>query len=136
MAETEQAPGSTGGAALPTILVVASDVKLLKLLDMALSLEMACAVLTLDSGRSAVTAVQRIMPDLLILDEHLLDLRARELSAQLHRIARLERMPTLLLNADLSSQNESLSYPMRFLSRSWKMEEFYAALHALLDSSS
>jgi response regulator RpfG family c-di-GMP phosphodiesterase len=136
MAETEQAPGSTGGAALPTILVVASDVKLLKLLDMALSLEMGCAVLTLDNSSSAVTAAQRIVPDLLILDEHLLDRRAADLGAQLHRLLGLERVPTLLLNAEMPPQHESQSYPIRFLSRSWKMEEFYAAVHALLDSSS
>lgn len=136
MAEKEQVPGATGGMALPIILIVASDVKLLKLLNMALSLERECVVLTLDNGSSAVTAVQRMMPDLLILDEHLLDRRAADLGAQLHHLPGLERVPTLLLNAEMPPQHESQSYPIRFLSRSWKMEEFYAAVHALLHSSS
>jgi response regulator RpfG family c-di-GMP phosphodiesterase len=126
------APGHTDRTALPTIMVVANDLKLLKLLDMALSLEVPCKVLTLDSGSSAETAAQRITPDLLILDEHLLDRRARDLGMQLHRVTGLERVPTLLINAAVPSQSDSQSYLTLLLSTSWKMEELYAAVHELL----
>ena len=120
-----------------TVLVVASDLKLLKLLDMALSLEFAGTILTLDSGKSAATTMQRIRPDLVILDEYLLDRRAADLDAQLHHIAGLERVPTLFLNAAVPSQSEeSLSYPTRFLGLSWRVEDLYAAVHALLGPSS
>jgi response regulator RpfG family c-di-GMP phosphodiesterase len=132
MAGNERAPGHTDWAATPTIMVVASDLKLLKLLDMALSLELACEVLTLDNGRGAETAAQRIKPDLLILDEHLLDRKARDLGTQLHSVAGLERVPTLLINAAVPSRDVSQGYPTLFLSPAWKMEELYAAVHELL----
>lgn len=104
---------------------------------MALSLEMSCTVLTLDSGKSAATTMQRITPDLLILDEHLLGRRAADLGTQLHRVAGSERVPTLFINVAAPSQSEeSQSYPTRFLSTSWRMEELYAAVHALLGHSS
>ncbi len=99
---------------------------------MALSLELACSVLTLDSGSSAETAAQRITPARLILDEHLLDRRARDLGTRLHRVTGLEQVPTLLINADVPVPSQSQSYPTRFLSTSWKMEELYAAVHVLL----
>jgi response regulator RpfG family c-di-GMP phosphodiesterase len=97
---------------------------------MALSLELACSVLTLDSGSRAETAAQRIKPDLLILDEYLLDRRARDLGTRLHSLTGLERVPTLLINVAVPSQSQS--YPTLFLSTSWKIEELYAAVHALL----
>jgi response regulator RpfG family c-di-GMP phosphodiesterase len=134
MAGNAQAPGPTDRAAHPTIMVVASDLKVLKLLDMALSLEMACRVLTLERGSSAETAAQRITPDLLILDEYLLDRRAADLGTQLHRVTGLEQVPTLFINAAVPPQSQS--YPARFLSTSWKIEELYAAVHALLDHPS
>lgn len=130
MAGEEHAPEQADRIAPPTILVVASDLKLLKLLDMALALEFGCSVLTLDSGRSAETAVQRLKPDLLILDEQLLDDNARDLGARLHRIAGLEQLPTLLLHVAVPSQSQS--YPTRFLGLSWKVEALYAAVQALL----
>ena len=136
MTGNEQAPGHTDGAAIPKIMVVASDLKLLKLLVMALSLELTCEVLTLDGGRSAEKAAKWIQPDLLILDEHLLDCRARELGTQLHSVTGLERVPTLLINASVLSRSESQSYPTLFLSTSWKIVELYAAMHALLGHTS
>ena len=136
MAGNARAPGPTDRADLPTIMVVANDLKLLKLLDMTLSLELSCTVLTLDSGRSAETAALRGKPDLLILDEHLLDRRAADLGTQLHRVTGLERVPPLLINAAGPFQGESHSYPIRYLSTSWKMEELYAAVHALLSHPS
>ena len=86
---------------------------------MALSLELACSVLTLDSGSRAETAAQRIKPDLLILDE---------VTAALP--SDLAEVPTLLINVAVPSQSQS--YPTLFLSTSWKIEELYAAVHALL----
>ena len=134
MTGKEHTPEQADRTAPPTILVVASDLKLLKLLDMALSLEFACSVLTLDSGRSAETAVQRITPDLVILDEHLLDRRAADLGIRLHRVAGLEQVPTLFINVAVASQSQS--YPTRFLSTSWKIEALYAAVYELLDHPS
>lgn len=118
-----------------TMLVVASDPKLLKLLHMALTLEFGCEVLTVKSARSAQEGAKRFRPALLILDEQLLNDQTADLDARLHRIAGLEQLPTLFLNATSSSQPDRHAYPTRFLEPSWKVEALYAAVRALLDQT-
>ncbi len=115
-----------------TMLVVASDPKLLKLLRMALTLEFGCEILTVKSARSAQEIVKRCRPALLILDDQLLNDQTADLDARLHRIAGLEPLPTLFLNATSSSQPDRYAYPTRFLEPSWKAEALYAAVRALL----
>jgi hypothetical protein len=68
----------------------------------------------------------------LILDEQLLDHKARDLSARLHRIAGLEQLPTLFLGVAVPSKMESQGYPTRFLGLSWKVEALYTAVRELL----
>ncbi len=97
-------------AAHPTILVVANDPKFLKVLDMSLKLEFECVILSVTGGRSAVEMAERVKPDLFILDYHLLDLGARELSHRLHRITELESIPTILLNSPVPSWSEHQMY--------------------------
>jgi DNA-binding response OmpR family regulator len=106
MAGYEFMPMRTVQVAFPTILVVASDPKFLKFLDMALQLEFECGVLSITRGRSAVETAERIKPDLFIMDYHLLDLGARELSHRLHSIKELESIPTILLNLPVPSWSE------------------------------
>jgi response regulator RpfG family c-di-GMP phosphodiesterase len=132
MAGNDDTPGQTEQAALPTIMVMANDLKLLKLLGMALKLELACDVLTFASGRSAEETAKSVTPDLLILDEQLFDPNARELADRLHSIQGLERVPTLILNAATVSLSESQSYPMILLRMRWRMDELYAAVYELL----
>ncbi len=119
--------------ALPTMLVVASNPTVLKLLTMALSLELACEVITVDNPRKAEESARRLKPSLLILDEEIINAKAHELSDHLHRIAGLEQLPTLFINAEVLPQIESMCYPTSFLTWSWKLEAFYAAVRALLD---
>ncbi len=115
------------------MLVVASDPMLLKLLTMALPLELACEVLTLNSTRNVELAAKHLRPDLLIIDEMLINGKAHDLSDRLHRIAGLEYLPTLFLNVTLMSPGESMRYPTCFLKWPWKMEALYAAVGSLLD---
>lgn len=114
------------------IMVVANDLTLLKLVNMALSLEVACDVLTFASGKSAEETAKSVTPDLFIIDEHLLDLAAGELADKLHSIKGLERVPTLIVNAATVSLSESQSYPMILLRMRWKIDELYAAVYELL----
>ena len=132
MTEKEHTPGLTEQAAGPTILVVASDPKLRKLLGMALSLELSCPVHMVDNARKADEVATRLTPALMIVDEQLFTANAHDLSARLHRIAGLEQMPTLFLNVPDLSQNGHQGYPTRFLEPSWKLEDLYAAVQALL----
>ena len=115
-----------------TMLVVASDPKLLKLLHMALSLEFGCSVLTAQSARSAQELAHHARPALLILGEQFLNDKTADLEARLHRIAGLEELPTLFLNAMSPFQPASQAYPTHFLEPSWRVEALYDAVRALL----
>jgi response regulator RpfG family c-di-GMP phosphodiesterase len=115
-----------------TIMVVANDLTLLKLLDMALTLELACDVLPFASGRSAQETAKGIAPDLVILDELLVDPPAWKLTEQLHSIPGLERVPLLIINAATAMLSESQSYPLIVLRMRWNMQELYAAASQLL----
>jgi response regulator RpfG family c-di-GMP phosphodiesterase len=132
MTGNQHTPEPAEQAIPPTMLVVASDPKLLKLLHMALSLEFGCSVRTVKSARSAQEAAQRSRPALLILDEEFLNDRTADPDARLHRIAGLEQLPTLFLNATDLSQLNRQGYPTRFLAPSWKVEALYAVVRELL----
>jgi CheY-like chemotaxis protein len=132
MAGYEIMPMRTVQAAFPTILVVANDPKFLKLLDMALKLEIECEVLSVTRGRSAVETAERVKPDLFIIDYHLLDLDARELTHRLHNIKELESIPTILLNSSVPSWSEPQQYHAIFLSMPLVLEDLYAAVNESL----
>lgn len=135
MVGNEHLPGQTERKALPTIMVVTNDLKLLKLLDMALKLELACEVLSFASARSALETAKSVKPDLLILDEHFLDHNVRELADQLHSIKGCERVPTLFINTVVTPGSKNQSYHTFCLRMPWKVEELYAAVYTLLDST-
>ena len=129
MAGYEFMPMRTVQAAFPTILVVANDPKFLKYLEMALKLEFECEVLSVTRGRSAVETAEPVRPDLFIIDYHLLDLGALELSHRLHDIKELKSVPTILLNSPVTSWSEPQSYHTIFLRMPLVLEDFYAAVN-------
>jgi response regulator RpfG family c-di-GMP phosphodiesterase len=116
----------------PTIMVVANDLKLLKLLDMALKIELACEVLSFVSSRSVEETALHIIPNLLILDGQLSDCDAYELSSRLHHMRGLEYVPTLLINVVTLCQSEVQMYPILVIGKSWKIEALYTAVGELL----
>jgi CheY-like chemotaxis protein len=132
MTESELILQEIHQAAHPKILVVANDPKFLKVLDMSLKLEFECVVLSVTGGRSAVEMAERVRPDLFILDYHLLDLGARELSHRLHRITELKSIPTILLNAPVPSWSEHHGYNTIFLSMPFALLELYTAVNESL----
>ncbi|HEX9134363.1 MAG TPA: hypothetical protein VF844_18895 [Ktedonobacteraceae bacterium] len=132
MAESEFMPLRTVQMAIPTILVVANDTKFLKFLEMALKLEFECEVLSVTRGRSAVETAEHVKPALLIIDYHLLDLGALELSHQLHDIEELESVPTIFLDSPVTSWKKPQRYHTIFLSMPFALENFYAAVNMSL----
>ncbi len=129
MAGYEFMPMRTIQTAFPTILVVANDPKFLKFLDMALKLEFECAVLSVTGGRSAVETAERVKPDLFIIDYHLLDLDALELSLRLHSIKEIENVPTIVLNSPVTSWSKPQKYHTIFLTMPFELEDFYSAVN-------
>jgi PleD family two-component response regulator len=116
-----------------TILVVASDPKFLKFLDMSLKLEFEYGILSLTRGKRAVELSRHIKPDLFIIDFHLLDVSALELSSQLHNITELESIPTIVLNSPVASWSKPQPYRTTFLTLQFALADLYSAVNENLD---
>ncbi len=132
MPANEHMPMRTDQRAFPTILVVASDRKMLKLLEMALSTEFECELLSISSGRSAAERAKRVRPDLVIIDAHLLDGNTLELAAQLHAIKELESVPTLLVNTPAAWWSTPQRAHTIFLRAPFELVDFYTAVNRCL----
>jgi PleD family two-component response regulator len=117
---------------VPTMLVVARDPKMLKLLQMALITEFECEVLSITGGKSATDKAQLVLPDLMIIDAHLLDGNAFDLSDQLHAIPELERVPIILLNMLNVSKSVSQREHVVVLDGPFVLIDVYAAVHRCL----
>ena len=121
-------PQSVDKTANSTILVVASDPKFLKFLDMSLKLEFEYGILSLTRGKRAVELSRHVKPELFIIDYHLLDVSALELSSRLHTINALESVPTIVLNSPVTSWSETQPYNLTFLALQFALEDLYSAV--------
>jgi PleD family two-component response regulator len=122
-------PQSVDKTANSTILVVASDPKFLKFLEMSLNLEFEYRILSLTRGKRALALSMHVKPDLFIIDYHLLDLSAYELSIRLHTISELESVPTIVVNSPVPSWSETQPYNTTFLTMEFALEELYSAVN-------
>jgi response regulator RpfG family c-di-GMP phosphodiesterase len=96
---------------------------------MSLKLEFEYGIFSLTRGKRAIDLSQHVKPDLFILDYHLLDLSAHDLSSKLHTITGLESVPTIVLNSPVTSWIEPQPYDTTFLAMPLALEELYAAVN-------
>jgi response regulator RpfG family c-di-GMP phosphodiesterase len=130
MVERACAPGKTDGASTRTVLLVAVDVSVLKMLEMALKVEYECEVLPFRNGSSALEAIKGVRPDLMVIHSLLLSQSAHDLADQLHRIEGLERVPTILTHVPTASQSESQGRHLIVLGLPFNLQDFYAAVNS------
>ena len=121
-------PQSIDKTANSSIMVVASDPKFLKYLEMALKLEFEHEILSLTKGKRALELSMQVKPDLFIIDYHLLDQSALELSSRLHTINALESVPTIVLNSPVTSWSKPQPYNLTFLAQQFALEDLYSAV--------
>lgn len=95
---------------------------------MSLKLEFEYRILSLTKGKRAIELSQHVKPDLFILDYHLLDLSAYDLSSQLHANSELESVPTIVINSPVASWNIHQPYNTTFLSTQFALEDLYHAV--------
>jgi response regulator RpfG family c-di-GMP phosphodiesterase len=100
---------------------------------MSLKLEFEFGILSLTRGQRAVELSRHVKPDLFIIDYHLLDLSALELSSQLHNITELESVPTIVLNSPVMSWSEPQPYHTTFLALQFALRDLYSAVNKNLD---
>ena len=122
-------PQSVNKTVNSTILVVSSDPKFLKFLEMSLKLEFEYRILSLTRGKRALDLSIHVKPDLFIIDYHLLDLSALELSTRLHYITELESVPIIVVNAPVPSWNKYQPSNTTFLTMQFALEDLYSAVN-------
>ncbi|HLJ35359.1 MAG TPA: hypothetical protein VKU38_17020 [Ktedonobacteraceae bacterium] len=132
MVEAEDIPVRTDQRDVLMMLVVASDRKMLKLLDMALSTEFECDILAFASGKSAEETAKQVRLDLVVIDAHLLDSTALELADRLHAIKVVESVPMLLVNTPRAWGNISQRNHTLFLHAPFVLADFYSAVNTCL----
>jgi DNA-binding response OmpR family regulator len=110
-------------------LIVASDPKFLKFIEMSLKLEFEYGIFSLTRGKRAIELSQHVKPDLFILDYHLLDINVCDLSSHLHTNSELESVPTIVLNSPVASWNIPQPYDTTFLSTQFALEDLYFAVN-------
>lgn len=133
MAQNERMSGKREGEDLPIILVIAPQVTLLKLLEMALKLEFACDVLAFVSARGALETAKTVRPALVIIHAHLHDLDALELADRLHCMQGFASVPMLLTHTPADSWHKSQRSNPIVITMPFVLEDFYAAAHVCLD---
>ncbi|HZS79239.1 MAG TPA: response regulator [Ktedonobacteraceae bacterium] len=90
---------------MKTILVVEDEATLGDFLVEAISQETPHRAVLVADGSRALDIIQRVKPDLLILDYHLPDTNGIELYDRLHAIEGFEQTPALLLTAGVLRYN-------------------------------
>jgi len=122
-------PQSVDKTANSTILVVASDPKFLKFLEMSLKLEFEYRIFSLTRGKRAFDLSMHVKPDLFIIDYHLLDLSPLELSIRLHNITELESVPAIVVNSPVTFWSEPQPYNTSFLTMQFALADLYSAVN-------
>ncbi len=114
-------------------MIVASDPKFLKFIEMSLKLEFEYGILSLTKGKRAIEISRHIKPHLFILDYHLLDLTVHDLTSQLHTLAELASVPTIVLNSPVASWRLPQPYETTFLTVPLTLEDLYSAVNKHLN---
>ncbi|HLI05048.1 MAG TPA: response regulator [Ktedonobacteraceae bacterium] len=121
-------------AVAKTILIVDDDGDIATVLADAISTETPYQPLVAASAAQASRLVQRVKPDLLILDYHLPGLNGIELYDWLHTDPLFENTPALLLTASQQMPyREIISRHIVGLGKPIELDQFLATIHQLLD---
>lgn len=135
MADQEDRPAKREKAASPTILLVATDPSVLKMLSMALQVEDGYEILTFSKSMSALQAARRIKPDLIIIHSQLLGHDALALAARFHHLEGRASVPIILTHEPAAPSYQQSDPYLVVLGQSFSLEAFYAAVHRCLSRS-
>jgi DNA-binding response OmpR family regulator len=123
---------SQDDATTKTILVVEDDRDVGEFLDLALTQETPYHALLVADGFQALTVVRAIKPALLLLDYQLPRMTGIQLYDRLHATAGLERVPTILMSANLP-RHELHKRQIIGLIKPFELDELLRLIHELVD---
>lgn len=119
-----------------TILIVDDDGDIASVLAEAISTETPYRAVVAGNASQVSRLVQRVKPDLLILDYHLPGLNGIELYDWLHTDPLFENIPALLLTASQKMPHREITRRQIIgLGKPIELDEFLATIHRLLDEA-
>jgi CheY-like chemotaxis protein len=119
-----------------TILIVDDDGDIAAVLAEAITMETPHRAVVASSAAQVSRLVQRVKPDLLILDYHLPGLNGIELYDWLHTDPLFENIPALLLTASQKMPHREITQRQIIgIGKPIELDEFLATIHRLLDEA-
>ncbi len=101
MTQSNEQTSKEAHAQVKTILVVEDDIHIGEVLVQAISQETPFLAILVQNGDEALNTVKGVKPNLFILDYQLPHINGIELYDQLHTIAGLGQVPTIMISAQL-----------------------------------
>ncbi len=123
---------SQGDTTTKTILIVEDDRDVGEFLDLSLTLETPYHTLLVADGLQALTVVRAITPALLLLDYQLPRMNGIQLYDRLHAITGLDRVPTILMSANLP-HHELHQRQIVGLIKPFELDDLLRLIHELVD---
>ena len=124
-------PSTTQDQSLPLILVVEEDEVSAEMLKLVLSQELPCFVTCVNTGSEALQVVEKITPDLIVLDYDLREMPGLEFYTVIRTRPGFSSMPILCLSTG-SSQGTEENYPQPFLAKPFDIEILLKTIRHLL----
>lgn len=127
---------SDSPAIAKTILIVDDDGDIASVLAQAIASETPYRAVVAGNASQVSRLVQRVKPDLLILDYHLPGLNGIELYDWLHTDPLFENIPALLLTASQKMPHHEITRRQIIgLGKPIELDEFLATIHRLLEGA-
>jgi CheY-like chemotaxis protein len=117
---------------IQTILLVEDDADIGEFIAQALNDETPYTILHVVDGSRALEAVASVKPDLFILDYQLPGMNGIELHDRLHEIKGFEKIPTLIISANVPSRKEMQQRQITLLKKPFDLNDLFRAIEELL----
>lgn len=117
---------------IQTILLVEDDVDIGDFIAQALNDETPYTILHVVDGVRALEAVSTVRPDLFILDYQLPGMNGIELHDRLHEMKGFEKIPTLIISANVPSRKEMQQRKIAFLKKPFDLNDLFKFIEKLL----
>lgn len=134
MPEDQPDASASNHVQIQTILLVEDDVDIGEFIAQALKDETPYTILHVVDGPRALEAAASVKPDLFILDYQLPGMNGIELHDRLHEIKEFEKIPTLIISANVPSRKEMQQRQIMLLKKPFDLNDLFKAIEKLLAS--
>ena len=132
MPDDQPDTGASTEIHIQTILLVEDDADIGEFIAQALNDETPYTILHVVDGTRAREVVNSVKPDLFILDYQLPGMNGIELHDRLHEIKGFEKIPTLIISANVPSRKEMQQRQIAFLKKPFDLNDLFKSIEKLL----